>query len=161
MRTLKRALIGTALLAAGGCVTWPYDTAGYYGDAYDPYTGVYESRRSHSFDYGLYYGRPFYTNYGAYPPGYYYDPRFLGGVVRPVPRPAPVAPPPAAEPPPEAVAQPVRPRDWTPPPPRQPPAQPEHRAVPQSAPVRPALPAVRAPERNDTRSQRPHRTMPQ
>lgn len=156
LRLLERALIVTALIAVGGCITWPYDSAGYYGsrgDPYDPYDGAYGGRQSHhSFDYGLYYGRPFYSTYGAYPHGYYYDPRFIGRVVRPV---RPPATPPPAEPPPATpprddgpVVRPVPPRDWNPPPRPRPPAQPAHRVIPRAT----------VPERNDSRS--PHRTMP-
>ncbi|MGH8494667.1 MAG: hypothetical protein ACREVN_00855 [Gammaproteobacteria bacterium] len=151
LRIVERALIVAALIAAGGCVTWPYETAGYYGDPYDPYGEGY-GRHSHSFDYGLYYGRPFYSTYDRYPYGYYYDPHFIGRVRRPITRPPadpPPASPPPATPPPSAVVRPTPPRDFNPPPRQVRPVQPSGRPAPRTSP-----------DRDDARPRQPHRMMP-
>lgn len=151
---LIRLLGVGALLGLGGCVTWPgygpsWESSNYYGSSYEAYGGVYEKRYGYPYDDGLRYGRPFYTTYGAYPSGFYYDPRFLGHG-RPVRPPAPPAAPPPA---PDPVATPP-----APPPgigPRPQPDPPVHRPVPRADPVaRPAPPPP--PQRRQ-----PHHRIPQ
>jgi len=143
-----------AVLGLGGCVSWPgygpsWESSSYYGSSYEAYGGVYEKRYDmYPYDYGLPYGRPFYTTYGAYPPGFYYDPRFLGHG-RPVrPQAPPAAPPPAPDP----VATPAPPPRLGP---RPSPDQPVYRPVPRADPVaRPAPPPP--PQRRQ-----PHHRIPQ
>jgi hypothetical protein len=129
------------MLGLGGCVTWPgygpsWESSSYYGSSYEAYGGVYEKRYGYPYDDGLRYGRPFYTTYGAYPSGFYYDPRFLGHG-RPVRPPAPPAAPP---PPPDPVVT----------PPAQPPRigpRPRPRADPVARPAPPPPPQRYQPPR--------------
>jgi hypothetical protein len=148
---LIRLLGVGAMLGLGGCVTWPgygpsWESSSYYGRSYDAYGGVYEKRYGYPYDDGLRYGRPFYTTYGAYPPGFYYDPRFLGHG-RPVRPPAPPAAPPPPAPDPVATPPAQPPRIGPRPRPNQPGFPPVPRADPVARPAPPPPPQRYQPPR--------------